>query len=106
MEALEHLVDDDAEALVDRLLLRDAEDAGELVLEGTGPVELDVGGGEREALAAAGQEGLERGLVARRDQLPPAPAALALGLLQVVVEGGGFERDALLLGGALREESR
>src|SRR5690242_10262235 len=42
VEALEHLVDDDAEALVDGRLLRDAEDARELVLERAEPVGLDV----------------------------------------------------------------
>ena len=43
VEALEHLVDQDPEALVDRRLLRDREDARELVLQRAGPVEVDVG---------------------------------------------------------------
>src|SRR5206468_11919766 len=71
MEPLQDLVDDDPEALVDRRLLRDAKDASELVLERAGPVELDVGGGERQALSPLGQEGLQRRLVALGDQLPP-----------------------------------
>jgi hypothetical protein len=44
MESLQHLVDDDSEALVDGRLLRDAEDPRELVFERAGPVELDVRG--------------------------------------------------------------
>ena len=63
-------MDEDPEALVDRRLLRDAEDARELVLQRAGQVEVEVGGGEAEAaVAAARQEGLQRGLVAGGDQL-------------------------------------
>src|SRR5262245_44815540 len=72
VEALEHLVNDDPEALVDGCLLRDAEDAGELVLEGARPIELDVGRRESKALAAPRQECLERRLVALGDQLTAA----------------------------------
>jgi hypothetical protein len=59
VEALQDLMDDDPESLVDGRLLRDAEDASELVLEGAGPVERDVRGREGEALAAAREEGLQ-----------------------------------------------
>src|SRR4030095_1508506 len=41
VEALQDLMDDDPEALVDRGLLRDPEDARELVLERAGPVQGD-----------------------------------------------------------------
>ena len=71
VEALQHLVDQDPEALVDRRLLRDREDARELVLERTGPVEVDVGRRQRQAVAAARDELLERGLAPRGDQLAP-----------------------------------
>src|SRR6266545_1268222 len=97
MEALEDLVDDDPEALVDRRLLRDAEDAGELVLERTGLVERDVGGRERQALAASREEGLERRLVALLDQLA-APLCRALLVEQVGVQGGVVQGAALLGG--------
>src|SRR5204863_6412760 len=56
VEALEHLVDGDAEALVDRRLLRDPEDARELVLERAQPVGLDVRGREHQPVAAARDE--------------------------------------------------
>src|SRR5829696_2070752 len=60
VEAFQHLVDDDPEALVDRRLLGDPEDARELIFERAGPVERDVGGGERQPLASPRKEGLER----------------------------------------------
>ena len=97
MEALEDVVDEDAEALVDRRLLGDAEDARELVLQRAGQVEVEVGGREAErAVAAARQEGLQRGLLAGGDQLAPAAVALALGVEQVGVERGGVELGLLL----------
>ena len=54
-------------------------------------------------VAPARQEGLERRLVARGDQLGPA-LLLALGVEQVVVEGRGRQRRALLLRGALGQQ--
>ena len=53
MVALQHLVDEDAEALVDRRLARDPEDARELVLQRARPVGLDVGRAQQQAVAAA-----------------------------------------------------
>ena len=70
--ALEHLVDEDPEALVDRRLLRDPEDARELVLQRAGQVGLDVRGREHEPGPAAGQERLERRLRAGRQRRGPA----------------------------------
>ncbi len=70
--ALEHLVDDDPEALVDRLLGRDAQDAGELVAQRAAAVGLDVGGRQRQAVAAARQERHERVLLAKADRLHAA----------------------------------
>src|SRR5262249_32613842 len=89
------LVDDDPEALVDRRLLGNREDAAELVLQRTGLVEVDVGRRERQPLAAARQERLQRGLLAGGGALAAA-LALALGLEQVGVEAGAGERLALL----------
>src|SRR5690349_2002057 len=74
--ALEHVVDEDPEALVDRRLLWDREDAGELVLERAGQVEVDVGGGQREAAGAHRDERLEPGLAAARELLR-APGEVA-----------------------------
>ena len=89
-------MDEDPEALVDRRLLGDAEDARELVLQRAGEVEVEVGGREAEAaVAAARQEGLQRGLVAGGDQ-PPAAVAVALGAEQVGVERRGVELGLLL----------
>src|SRR5919106_226130 len=88
-------MDDDPEPLVDRGLLRDTEDARELVLERTGPVELDVGRRKGQPLAAAGEEGLERGLIAERNQLTP-PLRRTLLVEQVGVEAGVVQRAALL----------
>ena len=70
MEALEDVVDEDPETLVDRRLLRDREDPRELVLQRTGPVEVDVGRREPEAVAALAprQELLERRLAAGGDR--------------------------------------
>src|SRR4029079_785463 len=69
VEALEDLVDEDPEALVDRRLPRNREDARELVLERAGPIEVDVRGRERQAVAPPGDELLERGLATRGHQL-------------------------------------
>src|SRR5215207_7665087 len=60
MKALQDLVDDDAEALVDRRLLGDPEHPGELVFEGAGPVQRDIRGGERQPLTPPGQDGRQR----------------------------------------------
>ena len=60
MEAFQHAVNQDAEALVDRRLLGDAEDAPELVLQRAGQVEVEVGCRETEgAVATARQEGFQ-----------------------------------------------
>ena len=85
------------------VLLRDAEDPGELVLQRAGPVELDVGCGERQPLAAPREKGLERGLVALGDQLPPALGG-ALLVEQVGVEAGVAQRRTLLRGDRLLEQ--
>ena len=85
--ALEHLVDDDAEALVDGLHGGDAQHACELVTQRAAAVGVDVGGGQREADALARQERAERVLLAWRDR-PTAPA-------ERVVERGGLEDLAL-----------
>ena len=73
VEALEHLVDEDPEALVERRLRRDPEHARELVLERARPVGLDVARRQHEPVAAAGA-GTARA-TARRAARPPAPAA-------------------------------
>src|SRR5204862_8301481 len=101
--ALQHLVDDDPEALVDGRLLGDAEDAGELVLERAGSVELDVRCRKRKALAASRQEGLERWLVALGDQLAPA-LGRALLVEQVRIETRVPQRGSLLRRDRLLEE--
>src|SRR4051794_10107752 len=67
VEALQHLVDDDAEALVDRRLLGDPEDARELVLERAEAIGLDVRRGQEQAVAAARDERLERVVGSRAD---------------------------------------
>src|SRR6185295_1686 len=65
--ALEHLVDEDPEALVERRLARDPEDARELVLQRARAVGLDVRRAEQQPVAAGWEEGLERGLLAGGD---------------------------------------
>ncbi len=98
-------MDEDAEALVDRRLLGDPEDPRELVLERAGQVEAEVGGGEAEhAVAAARQEGLQRGLLTGRDQVP-SPARVVLGVEQVGVERGGVELGLLLRGRDLAQQA-
>ncbi len=103
VEALEHAVDQDPEALVDRRLLGDREDARELVLQRARPVEVDVRRREPEAAAAARDERLQRRLLARRDEVAAA-RALGLALEQVAVERRGLERGALLGGRGLGDE--
>jgi hypothetical protein len=98
VEALEHLVDEDPEALVERRLLRDAEDAGELVLQRAGPVGVDVRRAEQQPVAPLGEEGLQRRLGARRHR-PGAELLVALGVEQVFVERARLEDLALLGGG-------
>src|ERR1700748_1093371 len=56
VKALEHLVDDDAEALVDRLLGRDPQDARELVAQRAAAIGLDVRRRQRQPDALARQE--------------------------------------------------
>src|SRR6185436_18064902 len=105
VEALEDVVDEDAEALVDRRLLGNAENPRELVLQRAGQVEVEVGGREAErAVAAARQEVLQRGFVSGRDQ-PLAAVPLALGVEQVGVERRGVELGLLLRGGDLPQEA-
>src|SRR3954466_1564918 len=103
MEALEDLVEQDAEALVDRRLLGDAEDARELVLERAGPVGLDVRGGQHEPVAAARDERLERLAVRRADRLP-APPLVALRVAQVLVERRQTEELGLLARSHLQQQ--
>ena len=103
MEALQHLVDDDPEALVDGRLLRDPEDARELVLERADPVRVDVARGQHEAAAAAWDERIERGLGAvavRRG----AALRVTLGVAQPAVERRLLEDAALLGRRALDED--
>src|SRR5207248_1475894 len=102
VEALQHLVDEDPEALMDRRLGRDPEDPRELVAQRAHAVGLDVARGEHEALTAPGQERLQRRLVARGDRRRAAPLA-ALGVEHVLVERAGLE-DLALLGGHRSEE--
>ncbi len=102
--ALEHLVHDDAEALVDGLLGGDAQDARVLVAQRAAAVGVDVGGRQREADPAARQERPERVVLAGRDRpdasalvgpgVSPLPI-LAAGAGERVVERGGLEDLAL-----------
>ena len=102
--ALEHLVHEDPEALVQRRLLRDPEHPRELVLQRAGPVGVDVRGRQHHAVAAPGQERLQRRLVAGGDRLRAA-ARVALGVEQVVVQRRGLE-DLPLLGGDRLQDPR
>ena len=86
---------DDPEALVDRRLLRDPEDARELVLQRAEAVGLDVRGGQHQPVAAARDERLERLLVVAADRAG-APVRVRLLVAQVLVEGRGHEQLALL----------
>ena len=54
-------MDEDPEALVERRLARDPEDARELVLQRARPVGLDVRGAEQQAVAARGRNGSSDG---------------------------------------------
>src|SRR4029078_11153087 len=85
VEALEHLVDEDPEALVERRLRRDPEDARELVLQRARPVGLDVGRAEHEPVAALWKELLQRRLGALGDR-PRAQLLVALRVEQVLVQ--------------------
>ena len=95
--ALENVVDEDAEPLVDRRLLRDREDAGELVLERTGPVEVDVRGRQRQAAGPLRQERLEPGLGPARELLA-APRPVAALVEDELVQRGAVELGELLRG--------
>ena len=95
VKALQHLVDQDPEPLVDRRLLRDREHPRELVLERTGPVEVDVRRRERQAVAASRDELLQRRLAPRGDQIA-ASREVALLADHVLVERRRLERGALL----------
>ncbi len=83
--ALQHLMDRDPEALVQRRLARDPEDARELVAQRAGAVGVDVRGREHHAGAAHRQEALQRRLVACGERAHTA-AHVALGVEQVVVD--------------------
>ncbi len=100
--ALEHLMHDDPEALVLRLLGRDAQDARELVAQGTAAVGLHVRGRQREADPLARQKRSERGGFARSDRARAGAlvvitaAIVSAALLRAVgqqrlVERGGLE---------------
>src|SRR5204863_8974116 len=102
--ALEHLMDEDPEALVERRLGRDPKDARELVLQRAGPVRVDVRGAEEQPLAAPRQERLQRRLVARGDG-GGTGARVALGIEQRIVQRRGLE-DLALLGGRGLEDRR
>src|SRR3954449_12245173 len=91
VEALENLVQEDPEALVDRRLLRDPEDARELVLQRADPVRLDVRGRQHQPVAAAGDERLQSLAVGRRPDRVAAPALVALRVAQVLVERAQLE---------------
>src|SRR5207248_2362223 len=95
VEPLQHLMDEDPEALVDGWLLGDPEDPRELVLQRARPVRVDIGGRKHHAVSALGQEWLERRLVASCDRLTATPS-VPLGVEQIVVERGGGEDLALL----------
>ena len=82
VEALQHLVHDDPEALVDRRLLRDPEDARELVLERADPVGVDVGRRQHQPAAAARDERVERRLGAVLRRRPARSARVAPGVAQ------------------------
>ena len=95
-------MDEDPEALVERRLARDPEDARELVLQRARPVGLDVRGAEQQPVAARGQEGLQRGLLAGGDG-GRAGARVVLGVEQHLVERAGLQ-DLALLGGGRAEQ--
>src|SRR5829696_226422 len=99
VEALEHLVEHDAEALVDRGLLRDAEDARELVLERADPVGVDIRRGQHQAAPPARDERVERRLRAVLRGGRPL-GGIALRVAQPIVERGLGEDLALLRRGA------
>ena len=103
MEALEHLVQHDPEALVDRRLLRDPEDPRELVLQRAQAVGLDVRGRQHHAVAAAGDEGVQRRLggggAGGRDL-----GRVAARVAQPVVQRAGLQHLALGGAGALAEQ--
>ena len=102
MEALEHLVHDDPETLMDRRLLRDPEHPRELVLQGTGAVRVDVRRGQHHAVAARRQERLHRRIVPGHHRRRPPPG-ISFGIQQVVVERGRGEDLALLGGHGLQD---
>jgi hypothetical protein len=95
--ALEHLVDEDPEPLVERRLLRDPEDARELVLQRARPVGVDVGRRQHHPLPAQRQKRLKRWLVTR-GECGGARADITLGVQQVLVQRRGL-KDLPLLGG-------
>ena len=78
-------MDEDPEALVERRLLRHPQHARELVAQRARAVGLDVRRRQREPVAAARQERLERRLGARRARRR-AGAVVALGVEQQLVE--------------------
>ena len=103
MEALEHLVYEDPEPLLKRLLPRDRVDARVLVAQRADPVDLDVRRRQHHALAAHRNEGLERLLHSLLDQLAPA-GLLAPRRDQALVDVGRKEALALLGARALYQQ--
>ncbi len=85
--ALEHLVHDDAEALMHGLLCGDAQDARELVAQRTTAIGVDVGGRQRETGPLVRQERMQRALL--------AAAGGGSTRDQRVIERGGLEYLAL-----------
>ena len=92
--ALEHLVHEDPEALVDRRLLRHPQHARELVAQRARAVGLDVRRRQHEPRAAARQERDQRRLRARGAR-GGAGAVVALGVEQQLVERRGLQHLAL-----------
>ena len=97
-------MDEDPEPLVERRLLRDPEDARELVLQRARPVGVDVGRRQHHPVSAQRQKRLERRLVTR-GQRGGAGAGVALGVQQVLVQRRGLE-DLPLLGGDRLQDPR
>ena len=87
-------MDEDAEPLVQRRLLRDAQHARELVAQRAHPVGLDVPGREREPLAATREERLQ-GRLGPRGRRGAASPVVAFGVDEDVVERRAHEHLAL-----------
>ena len=94
MEALQHLVHDDPEALVERRFAGDPQYARELVAQRAAQVALDVGGRQHEPVAAARQERRESRLLARGRRACARPR-LAGAAQQQLIERRALEDLAL-----------